>query len=145
LPPHLFFQAILAGTAVLLPVASYQLWTSRNAPLTDFDLGFWEDYCLAWILAISSLVHLLMVWGEVSLTHPTSHSRLAVWEMVKGRYKAEFWMGITLSFLGGLLPLLALLHVWDMAYGIGGAPLALFGLALFEHAYVQAGQAVPLA
>jgi len=29
--------------------------------------------------------------------------------------------------------------------GIGGAPLALVGLMMFEHAYVQAGQSVPLA
>jgi formate-dependent nitrite reductase membrane component NrfD len=125
LPPHLFFQAVLAGSAVLLPLV--------------------DDHRLAWILAITSFVHLLMIWGEVSLTHPTSHSRLAVWEMVKGRYKTEFWMGIILSFVGGLLPLLAVLNVLDMAYGIGGSPLALIGLALFENAYVQAGQSVPLA
>ena len=125
LPPHLFFQAVLAGSAVLLP------WV--------------VDSRLAWILAISSFVHLLMVWGEVSLTHPTSHSRLAVWEMVKGRYKTEFWMGAILSFFGGLLPLLAVLNVLPLAYGVGGAPLALIGLMLFENAYVQAGQSVPLA
>jgi len=28
---------------------------------------------------------------------------------------------------------------------VGGAPLALIGMMLFEHAYVQAGQSVPLA
>jgi len=32
-----------------------------------------------------------------------------------------------------------------VSIGIGGAPLALIGLMLFEHAYVQAGQSVPLA
>jgi Fe-S-cluster-containing dehydrogenase component/formate-dependent nitrite reductase membrane component NrfD len=127
LPPHLFFQSALAGSAVLLPVAE----SAR--------------YWLACTLAVITIIHLLMVWGEVSLTHPTSHSRLAVWEMVKGRYKTEFWMGLVLSFLGGLLPLLAVLNVLDMSYGIGGAPLALIGLMLFENAYVQAGQSVPLA
>ena len=45
-----------------------------------------------------------MIWGEVSLTHPTAHARLAIWEMVRGRYKSEFWIGIVLSTLGGLLP-----------------------------------------
>ncbi len=125
LPPHLFFQAVLAGSAVLLMIAN--------------------NYRLALILAISSFVHLMMIWGEVSLTHPTSHSRLAVWEMMKGRYKTEFWIGVILSFFGGLLPLLGLLNVLDMSYSIGGAPLALIGLMLFENAYVQAGQSVPLA
>ena len=48
---------------------------------------------MAWILAITSLLHLLMIWGEVSLTHATAHARLAVWEMVSGRYKSDFWIG----------------------------------------------------
>jgi len=29
--------------------------------------------------------------------------------------------------------------------GVAGAPFALIGLLLYEHAYVQAGQSVPLA
>jgi hypothetical protein len=86
-----------------------------------------------------------MVWGEVSLTHPTAHARLAIWEMVSGRYKTDFWMGTALSLIGGLLPLLAVLGVVSTQIGIGGAPFALIGLMLFENAYVQAGQSVPLA
>ncbi len=132
LPPHLSFQAVLAGSAVLLVVS-------------QFFVAGQELIWLTRILAISSFIHLLMIWGEVSLTHPTSHARLAIWEMVRGRYKTEFWMGIILSFLGGLLPLLAMLNAFDMSYGIGGSPFALIGLMLFEHAYVQAGQSVPLA
>ncbi len=142
LPPHLFFQAVLLGSAVLLPLA---FWFKTNGLLLFIDFTYSEIERLSWTLAISSFIHLLMVWGEVSLTHPTAHSRLAVWEMVKGRYKTEFWMGIILSFFGGLLPLLAVLNVLDLSFGIGGAPLALIGMMLFEHAYVQAGQSVPLA
>jgi hypothetical protein len=100
---------------------------------------------LVWLLAISSFVHLLMIGGEVSLTHPTAHARLAIWEMVSGRYKNDFWTGIMLSLLGGLLPLLAALGVLDVSFGVAGVPLALIGMMLFEHAYVQAGQSVPLA
>jgi hypothetical protein len=65
--------------------------------------------------------------------------------MVKGRYKSDFWIGIMLSFLGGLLPLLVVLGVLSPSIGVAGAPLALIGLMLFENAYVQAGQSVPLA
>ena len=50
--------AALLGSAILLPL-------SGN-----------ESMLLLWILAISTVVHLLMVWGEVSLTHPTAHARL---------------------------------------------------------------------
>ena len=86
-----------------------------------------------------------MVWGEVSLTHPTAHARLAIWEMVNGRYKNDFWIGMILSTLGALLPLLAAIGMFDVSLGVAGAPLALIGLMLFESAYVQAGQSVPLA
>jgi len=130
LPPHLVIQAALLGSAVLLPLAT----------------RMWNDVTmLLWILAISSVVHVLMVWGEVSLTHPTAHARLAIWEMVKGRYKNDFWMGMVLSLLGGMLPLMAVLGVVNISIGIAGAPFALIGLMLFENAYVQAAQSVPIA
>jgi len=146
LPPHLVIQAILLGAAVLLPGSEYVHRSSHEGTLLIYlDYFYFQVRNTAWILVVASLIHLLMVWGEVSLTHPTSHSRLAVWEMVKGRYKSEFWMGILLSFFGGLLPLLAILNVLDLTYGVAGSPLALIGMMLFEHAYVQAGQSVPLA
>src|SRR6185436_20168928 len=53
LPPHLLVQALLLGSAALLPFAA------------------WFEYevvrPLLWILASTSLVHVLMIWGEVSL------------------------------------------------------------------------------
>jgi Fe-S-cluster-containing dehydrogenase component len=118
LPPHLLVQALLAGSAALMFFAP----PSLEAPL-------------AWVLGATSLVHLLMVWGEVTLTHPTAHARLAVWEMTRGRYAAFFRAGVALTLLAAFAPWL----------GVAAAPLALVGLALHEHAYVQAGQAVPLA
>lgn len=140
LPPHLFVQALLLGAAILLVVGiGLQGTVDQFGAISPFVLA------AIWILGVSSLVHLLMIWGEVSLTHPTAHARLAIWEMVRGRYRNDFWMGTMLSFLGGLLPWLTILGVVNISIGIAGAPLALIGLMLFEHAYVQAGQAVPLA
>jgi Fe-S-cluster-containing dehydrogenase component/formate-dependent nitrite reductase membrane component NrfD len=121
LPPHLFVQATLAGSGVLALVA---LWLDAAA-LSP----------LLWTLAAASAAHLLMVAGELTLTHPTAHARLAVWEMTRGRYRLFFWLGLALSAAGLAAPWL----------GAAAAPLALVGLLLFEHAYVQAGQAVPLA
>jgi formate-dependent nitrite reductase membrane component NrfD len=121
LPPHLLVQSLLAGSAALLPFA-FWLDSSLLSPLL-------------WILCITSGLHLLMVWGEVSLTHPTAHARLAVWEMTRGRFRAYFWTGAVLTLLGALAPVL----------GLAAVPLALVGLLLYEHAYVQAGQSVPLA
>lgn len=131
LPPHLFIQAVLVGSAALLPFAL------RLEPVIVLPL--------LWIVAASSLVHLLMIWGEISLTHATAHARLAIWEMVRGRYKSDFWIGIALSVLGGAISWLAAFEMISISFGVGAAPLALIGLMLYENAYVQAGQSVPLA
>ncbi|MCP3959056.1 MAG: polysulfide reductase NrfD [bacterium] len=121
LPPHLMVQTLLAGSAALLPVA---------LNLDSLALGR-----LIWLLAFASLAHLLMVWGESALPHVTAHAHLANREMVRGRYGGYFWAGIALVAAGMLAPWIG----WPVA------PLALVGLAAFEHAYVQAGQSVPLA
>jgi formate-dependent nitrite reductase membrane component NrfD/ferredoxin len=137
LPPHLLIQSLLVGAAALLPLAEV------FEPRTRLDPGIVSP--LIWLVATASLLHVLMVWGEASLTHSTAHARLAVWEMVFGRYKSDFWMGIVLSTLGGLIAWLAVFGVVSALLGIAGAPLALVGLMLYENAYVQAGQSVPLA
>ena len=143
LPPHLLIQALLLGSAILLPIA---IWAEgRLAVDAGVDVVSPIVLALLSILATCSAIHILMVWGEVSVTHATTHARLAVWEMVRGRYRSEFWMGMALSILGALLPFLAILGVMEGSLSVGAAPLALVGLALYEHAYVQAGQSVPLA
>jgi Fe-S-cluster-containing dehydrogenase component len=121
LPPHLLVQALLLGSAALLPFA-LRLEPGMVKPL-------------AWTLGATSAIHLLMVWGELTLTHPTAHAALAVYEMTRGRYAAYFWAGIVLTLACIFAPWL----------GVAASPLALVGLALHEHAYVQAGQAVALA
>jgi formate-dependent nitrite reductase membrane component NrfD len=131
LPPHLLVQALLVGSAALLPFAAWL------APQLFF--------ALLWTLGVTTLLHVLMIWGEVTLTHPTAHARLAVQEMVRGRYSAFFWAGLTLAVLGGLAPWLSLMGDFDLLIGLVASPLALAGLLFYEHAYVQAGQSVPLA
>jgi Ni/Fe-hydrogenase subunit HybB-like protein len=146
LPPHLLVQALLLGAAVLLlTLAAVGDWLRPQTLLVYISPRRLETNDLTLILAATSLVHLLMVWGEVSLTHPTAHARLAIHEMVHGRYRNDFWIGTLLSFLGGLLPFLALVGLVSNSVGAGGAPLALVGLMLFESAYVQSAQSVPLA
>jgi Fe-S-cluster-containing dehydrogenase component/formate-dependent nitrite reductase membrane component NrfD len=146
LPPHLIVQALLLGSAILLPLLVYYTESSRSNDLTgSFSFRQPAIISLLWALAVSSSIHLFMIWGEVSLTHPTAHARLAIWEMVRGRYRNDFWTGTILSLLGGLLPWLAIFDLVNITIGVAAAPLALIGLVLFENAYVQAGQSVPLA
>jgi len=86
----------------------------------------------------STFAHLLLVAGEATIPHATAHGRLAAREMTNGRYRHFFRAGVLLQaaavFAGVVLPESALL-----------APLALLGLLAHEHAFVQVGQAVPLA
>ncbi len=122
LPPHLAVQSLLAGAAVLLPIVEYVEPNSANA--------------FFYMVGGLNLLHLLLIAGEMTLTHSTAHARLAAAEMTRGRFRGWFWTGIALSAIG-------VLALWT------GSQVALIatigGLFAFEHAYVQGGQAVPLA
>jgi Ni/Fe-hydrogenase subunit HybB-like protein len=143
LPPHLLIQSVLLGCATILLLSA-----GLDAGAPDLVLtvnGKVGERALFWGLAVSSLIHLLMIWGETSLTHSTAHARVAVWEMMYGRYGPAFWLGIGLSVLGAFIPALAILGFVSTSIGVAAAIPALLGMMLYEHAYVQAGQSVPLA
>lgn len=119
LAPHLFVQALLAGAAVVLLAGA----------------GGAAAEVARWVLGASALAHLFFVTGETTLAHPTAHAHLAVREMTRGGYARFFWTGVVLTGVAALAPWLGAL----------AAASALAGLLAHEHAYVQAGQAVPLA
>jgi hypothetical protein len=121
LPGHLVVQGVLAGAGALAPVAAAVEPGALRA--------------LLWIVAGSSVLHLLIVWGETTISHVTAHAGLAVAELTRGRYRPFFLAGLAGAAVGLLGP-------W-VGWVAGVAALA--GLAAYEHAYVQAGQRVPLA
>lgn len=125
LPPHFLVQAMLAGAAALMPCA---VWSAPDiAP------------AVATLLGAACALHLLLVAGEMTLAHPTAHARLAASEMTAGKYRAFFWAGSVLILVG-------INAVWlGAAAATAVAFAALVGLLAHEHAYVQAGQSVPLA
>jgi Fe-S-cluster-containing dehydrogenase component/formate-dependent nitrite reductase membrane component NrfD len=145
LPPHLIVQALLLGSAALLMFSSWLEETAIDFAFRRIDTIRPETAALLWVMGVSSVLHVLMIWGEVSLTHSTAHARVAIWEMIYGRYKQHFRTGMGLSVVGGLLCTFAILGITTVSIGIIGVPLALIGVMLYEHAYVQAGQSVPLA
>ena len=87
------------------------------------------------VLAAAAAVHAALVTGEVTLPHRTAHAHLATEEMVRGRFARFFWPGIAGVAIAVAAP-------W---IGVAATTLALAGLLAYEHAYVQAGQSVPLA
>jgi len=122
LAPHLAVQAALAGAAAMLPLLA---WLAPGRAVTADEV----------ILAAAAAVHVLLVAGEVTLPHVSAHARLAAREMTRGRYRLPFAAGL-------VLVLAAIAAPW---IGTAAVPLALAGLLAHEHAYVQAGQSVPLA
>ena len=121
LPMQLMVQSLLLGSAAILPFADRM----ESAAVTP----------LLWLLAGPSLTHLLLVAGEVTLTHATGHARLATYEMTDGRYRNFYRAGMAFTVAAVAAP-------W---IGMTAVPLALIGLLAYEHAYIQAGQSVPLA
>ena len=122
LAPHLAVQAGLAGSAVALPLLT---WLAPGRAVTADKI----------VLAILAAVHLALVASEVTLPHVTAHARLAAHELTRGRYAAPFWISVFL--IAAAIP-----APWT---GTSATALALLGLLAYEHAYVQAGQCVPLA
>jgi Fe-S-cluster-containing dehydrogenase component/formate-dependent nitrite reductase membrane component NrfD len=134
LPPHFMLEALLAGTAALLPLASW------------LEPGVLRP--LLWALAVANLVQLGFVAGETTVTHPTVHAHLAVYELVRGRCRDFFWTGIVLHALAVTAAAIGLASASPgvaMRVGLAAVLATLAGLLAHEHAYVQAGQAVPLA
>jgi len=122
LPAHLAVQSVLAGAATLLPFA---VWLSPAQGVHAIEV----------VLAVAAAVHLALAWTEASLPHVTAHARLATHEMVRGRFARLFWVGVVAVAVSVAAP-------W---IGVIAVPFALIGLLAHEHAYVQAGQSVPLA
>jgi Fe-S-cluster-containing dehydrogenase component len=122
LAPHLAAQAALAGAAAVLPLLA---WLAPGRAVTADEV----------ILAAAAAVHVLLVAGEITQPHVSAHARLAVHEMTRGRYRLPFAAGLVLALAAVAAP-------W---IGTAAAAFALAGLLAHEHAYVQAGQSVPLA
>jgi Fe-S-cluster-containing dehydrogenase component/formate-dependent nitrite reductase membrane component NrfD len=121
LPLHFTVDAVLAGSAALVALA------------TAFEPEALA--ALSRTVAAASVLHLLLVSGELTLSHVTAHARLAAWEMTRGTYRRFFWSSCGLLALSVLTPYLGAL----------AALAALLGLLAYEHAHVQAAQKVPLA
>jgi len=122
LAPHLAVQATLAGAAAMQPLLA---WLAPGHAVAADEV----------VLAAAAAAHLLLAAGEITLPHVTAHAHLAALEMTRGAHHRPFWMGMIFIAVAVAAP-------W---IGTWAAPFALAGLLGYEHAYVQAGQSVPLA
>jgi formate-dependent nitrite reductase membrane component NrfD len=128
---HLLVQAVAAGTALLLIVCSF-----LDATLDLYILlNKW--------LAIALLLSLAMILGEVSGSHRSEEVKRATELLTRGALCKQFW--ILANAVGIVLPVALLIWGSEFLWGpIAAAVLALFGLWMYEHLWIKAGQAVPL-
>lgn len=118
LPLHLLVQAVLAGGGVLILLGAQG----------------------SGILAAATALHLALVGGELLIPHTTRDGARSAHQMVCGAYGRFFWFGV---LTGPAVLALALAPGGAAAAG-AAAGLAFAGLLAYEHAYIQAGQSVPL-
>lgn len=134
LPLHMLVHAAVAGAATLYLVSFF---IGGLEPLRD---------ALAWTLALGLVGGLLILWAELSIGHPDRDAARAAEMIYKGRYKGLFWWGSVV--LGSFVPL-ALIAVGvflaiPVAVAVAGV-LALAGIFVTEHAWIEAPQMIPLA
>ena len=128
---HLLIQAIAAGAATLTLIGSV---LGVTLPLFSW---------LGHLLVISLCLSLAMIFGELFMKHGAEDAVRAGEMLVRGPLKISFWLFVVIA--GTILPIvLVLWPISSLIPNIAAALLALFGLWMYEHLWVRAGQAVPL-
>ena len=126
--PHLMVAALLAGAAALLIVGT-AMGASESALLG-----------LGGLLAVSLILHAVLLFAELGVTHANADVALAARLITRGGYRARFWGGAVL--VGIAVPLVAILLLPGAL--VLGSVLALAGLWMYEDVWVKAGQSIPL-
>jgi Fe-S-cluster-containing dehydrogenase component/formate-dependent nitrite reductase membrane component NrfD len=108
-----------------------------------FDLSKSLTHVLMWVLLGSILALGFLIWTELS-SKGTVHVEMAQRAMTHGEYKQRFWGSIIIGLVAaGALAVLAL-TTGSWVLGLLAGVTAIVGVALYEDAFVRAGQSVPL-
>jgi hypothetical protein len=95
------------------------------------------------LLGISLLLSLAMILVEISGSHRSEEVKRATDLLTRGALRKQFW--ILAIFLGVFAPIALLIWAAEFVWGpMAAGVLALFGLWMYEHLWIKAGQAVPL-
>jgi hypothetical protein len=134
-PVSLLAQAAIAGAVGLAWIASF-----TGAPQALVR-------ALAVVLLAGLLIHAAIIALEALMPHPTANASWGVRALLRGEQARLFW-GVAVG-VGVILPVVLLAVALAQASPMMGvvaiaAVAAFLGLAAYEHAFVQAGQAAPL-
>ena len=128
---HMLGHSFAAGAAVLLVIATLDQesmgWAGRMGAILNFAL----------------LLNLILIFLELSITHPTEDAKLVVKMILKGQYRRLFWLvSIGLGIFGPVL--LINLAGGELWANLGAAVLSLIGIFYTEKIWVEAPQRIPL-
>ncbi len=132
--PTLLAQAGVAGAGSALILA----------PM--FDLPHDLETAMQWLLLGSVLALVFLIATELT-SKGTVHVELAQRAMTRGAYASRFWASVGIGLVvAGVLAALALAAADTGASGLAAAAglAGIIGVALYEDAFVRAGQSVPL-
>ena len=129
LPASFLAHIGVAGAASLLLLGPF------------FDLSDGDVAWFRWALTVSLGAYLLLAVSELAMRHPSREAAQASRNMLWGSWAPFFWAGLVLPLSALLVAVLS----EDLVPGLVVAGvLAAAGLLSYEHAYIQAGQSVPL-
>ncbi len=134
LAPHLFIQALLAGSAALLVVGFF---TGANS--SAFQL-------LSRVLLAAIVANAAVVLGELFVPHSNNHVARSAHLIRSGRLSQRFWLGFVLSgtLVPGAILAFSLAAGLSALIGLIAGVMALIGLLIYEDCWIIAGQEVPL-
>ena len=135
---HLVVKAVLAGAAVLILIGALEFVTPYQ---------FASPHLFVWlinVLLVSLLATLAIVFGELFMKHGATDMIRASDLLLKGPLSKIFWLCFVAA--GAVLPV-ALFFVplgSPIPLYVAAPVLALFGLWIYDHLWIKAGQAMPL-
>ncbi len=134
---HLLVQAIIAGVATFIFFGSLQTFTPfqfLSPPLFNW---------LAHTLVIALLAGLAMIFGDLLMSHGSEEVERPAVLLTRGELRKQFWIFVVV--LGVIVPVVLILWpTLSLLPALFASALALFGLWMYEHLWIKAGQSVPL-
>src|SRR5262245_43063744 len=134
---HLLVKSVIAGAASLLLIGSLELITPYQ--FISASMFVW----LVNVLIVSLFAGLAIIFSELFMKHGADDSVRANNLLISGPLSRWFWIAVV--GLGAIVPAgLILAPIGSLLPHVVAAVLALFGVWMYEHLWVKAGQAVPL-
>ncbi len=128
---HMIVHAVIAGAAIF----------GIAAMLTDSTMQ-WLEF-LKYVLYVGLGFGLVILFFELTMTHPTEEAKRTAHMITGGRYKTKFWAGVVL--FGNILPIALLMftETSHMTMAIVGV-ITLIGIYITESIWVEAPQRIQL-